>query len=460
MKMKLFRLLLLSCVIGFAACRKEEKLNVNLDSYNIQGPIANTALDQWLKENFLDKYNINVNYRYDHYKQSAKNVYAGPVNVDMVKPQMQAMLDGMIKPYERNGGFPFIARVMPKEINLFGSSEYDKSAGQWLNGIIMGGKEINLYFVNTYAVGDADLEAKKLRTMHHEFTHALNSHEPIPVEFEPISGKLYTAQWKTISEANARAMGFVTPYAASEKGEDIADMVARLLVNGQIWFDDWANGSTAEGKAALKAKESVLIGYFKKAYNIDFKALQREVQQIVRNNYRFNEACLPKWLANGYFKTITINADNDNIYQSHPLPSEFAAIYNALAAGIAAKNAAAQYRLHNVQFRFTGATTLTVKVNYTATAGASNGSTFYGEFNFSYALNAATGATTFVKLPQSAGYISDVFAATLQPYLTQNNFVASWLPANADTNTFNSYGGFYVNGSPNNYFYGLLGQTL
>lgn len=467
MKNTFFKLLLVSMSLFFTqGCKEEEKPNVNLNAYSASNPVANTPLDQWLKANFFDKYNIQVNYRYDRGRITEVTKDVGPIDLDKVQPQMQAVLEGMLLPYERAAGTAFIKKVSPKEINIYGGSEFT-STGTSLLGIMMAGRQLNLYYANTYSDEDVASKARKLRTIHHEFGHAINQQISRPKAFDLVSAKYYAAANITLEKA--RELGFVTAYSSTEPGEDFADMLCYLLVNGQIWFDDWANGSTTAGKAALKEKEAIIRSYFRDGLGFEFKSLQNEVQKVVRHGYKFEEANLPKWLANGFFKTITINLSENSIYQNYAMPGEFTAVHKALKDGIAAKSSLYNLRMGNeIQFRFTAANKLTVRLSYTATTGGWAGNTYMADFDFSYQLNTATGEITFTKVNQpttggnydAANFIYSVFQNSIQAYLTGKTFVTSWLPVNIDADNYNKYGGFYLKGTPTNYFYGLLGQTL
>lgn len=467
MKNNLFKMLAVFVfLVCITSCKEKEELNLDLNNYSATNPVNNSVLDQWIKTNFFDKYNIQVNYRYDASRLTNPVKDAGAVNLDRVKPQLETILEGMLLPYERAAGARFIKTVSPKEINLFGGSEI--TSGTSLLGVMVSGRQMNIYFANSANLEDPDLASRKLRTIHHEFAHAINQHVVRPRDFDLISAKHYASG--VVTEAKARELGFVTPYASTEPGEDFADMVARLLVNGQQWFDDWANGSTAEGKAALKAKEASLISYFKNGLGFEFKDLQNEVQKVVRGTYKFNEATLPKWLANRYFKTITINLNENNVYRTYAMPDEFLAAYNSLKNGIATTSSLYGLRMEDgLQFRFTSANRLTVRLSYVATTGSWANRTFTADFDFSYQLDAVTGRITFTKISQpttgtnyeAANFIHyPAFNNSIQAYLTGRTFTASWLPVNIDSDNHNKYGGFYLSDTPTNYFYGLLGKDL
>lgn len=451
-------------VFAAQSCKKEDSVAIDLTKY-IDNPSTETALDDWLKTNFLNTYNIDVIYRYSDYFKDYDKVVS-PVNVAKVKPQMQMVLDGFIAPYKKVAGLLFVKQKLPKEWILYGSGAYNAD-GTMVLATAGAGRRITIFTINTFDAADPALVVPKLKTIHHEFTHILNQIVPMPTDFQTITKASYNVAWTTVSDVAARDLGYVSPYATSQPGEDFAETTTYMLVFGQAWFDARVNASTAAGKLALKAKEASVVQYFTNNLGIDFRSLQREVQTVVRQTYKYPAASFPYWMGQNLFKTMTVNLD-DQIYANNGISSEFTAAYNSLKASVLAYSATAKHRMDNVQFRFESATTLTVRVAYTATAGTTAGTTANADYTFAYTLNAVTGAITFTKAAQAgttstyanAVFFNAGFTSSLQAYLTGKTFIADWMPATIDNGNYNSFGGFYVSGTPTNYFYGSLGQTL
>lgn len=445
-------------LVTIISCKKEDPVNIDLTKY-VDNPVANTALDNWLKTTFLDPYNMDVIYRYsDFYKDNDKVV--SPANPATVQPQMQTVLEGFINPYKTVAGVTFIKQMLPKEWVLFGSGAY-QTDGSMILATASAGKRVTIYDLNNFNANNADLVTRKLRTIHHEFTHILNQLVAMPTDFQTITKSTYNATWTTVSDASARDMGYVSPYASSQPGEDFAETVAHLLVWGQAWFDARANTSTAIGKAALKAKEASVVQYFTINLGIDFRSLQKEVQNVVRGVYKWNQASFPYWMGQNLFKTMTINLE-DPLYTANPMSSDFAAAYNAFKAAILAYSSTQKYHLDYIQLRFESTTVVTVR------AAFSNATTqYFGDYSFTYTVNPTTGAVTFTKVANGTGTTFNngaLFAAsftnTIEAYLTGKTFIAEWMPATINVINFNNFGGMYESGNSANYFFGLLGQTL
>lgn len=456
---QLFAVLL--SLITITSCKKEETVNIDLKQY-IDNPTLNTPLDTWIKANFLDPYNIDVVYRYsDFYKDNDKVI--SPASPEKVQAQMQTVLDGFINPYKTVAGSAFIKKMLPKEWILYGSLSY-QSGGTVVLATASAGRRVTIYGVNSFDASDADVTTRKLRTIHHEFTHILNQLVPMPTDFQTITKATYNAGWSSVADATARDNGYVSNYATSQASEDFAETVSHLLVLGQAWFDARANAATATGKAALKAKEASVEQYFTINLGVDFRALQREVQNVVRNTYKLQTTSLPYWFGQNLFKTMTINLE-DPIYTANPMSADFTTAYNNFKAAVLAQSSSAKYHLDYVQFRFETTTALTVRAAYTPAAG---GTQLFADYTFSYTVNATTGAVTFTKIAQAgttgnyanAALFTTSFTNSIQAYLTGKTFVLNWMPDTIDNANYNKFGGMYVSGTPANYFFGLLGQTL
>ncbi|WP_316794354.1 substrate import-associated zinc metallohydrolase lipoprotein [Pedobacter frigoris] len=448
-------------LIAIASCKKEDTVNIDLKQY-VDNPTSNTPLETWIQTTFLDPYNMAVVYRYsDFYKDDDKVI--SPANPDKVQPQMQTVLEGFINPYKTVGGSAFIKRMLPKEWVLFGSAAYQTS-GTVILATASAGRRVTLYDVNNFDPNNADVITRKLRTIHHEFTHILNQLVPMPTDFQTITKATYNAGWSSVADVTARDNGYVSPYATDQPGEDFAETVSHLLVLGQAWFDARANAATAIGRAALKAKEASVEQYFTINLGVDFRALQREVQNVVRNTYKLQTAGLPYWFGQNLFKTMTINLE-DPIYTSNPMSDSFTTAYNNFKAAVLAQSSSAKHHLDYVQFRFESTTALTVRAAYTPAAG---GTQLFADYTFSYTINATTGAVTFVKIAQSgttgnyanAALFTAGFTSSIQVYLTGKTFIVNWMPATIDNANYNKFGGMYVSGTSANYFFGSLGQAL
>ncbi|MEJ5994775.1 substrate import-associated zinc metallohydrolase lipoprotein [Pedobacter sp. Du54] len=451
-------------IITASACRKVEKLNVDYSGFNPDNPNANSPLDKWIATNFLNPFNIDVIYRYNrYYHGNTANVV--PSKLENIQPTMQIVLDGFINPYVKVAGEAFAKKYIPKEWVLFGSYSYANTSDPGVAGTAAGGRRITLYGVNEYQPLPAGqfYAWDRQRIMHHEQTHILNQIIPIPPEFETISRGLYKQPYDLTPTDTARKYGFVTSYASGVHTEDYAETVSWSLINGQVWYDDWANGASAEGKSRLIQKQNNVINYFTNL-GINFKALQKEVQLYMKSinrdqtkfAYWLNKRRYPASTTNliPTFASMTVSTTSDT-YIKYGGSAEFALLYNGVKSAIAAQG----YNLNFLKLNFTSPTTMYVEANFTG------GTTTYQSF---YALNTAINVnagevtfTTGTAAGTTAPWVGNAAftKASIQPfldYLTNNTLVADWLPVNASVEDYMKIGGFSIKGSPTNYFYGPL----
>lgn len=466
---KIFKLASLALLmVASLACRKEEKLNVDYSGFNPDNPNANSPLDQWLTASFLNPYNIDVAYRYDrYYHGNTANV--APVKVENVQPTMQIVLDGFISPYLKVAGNDFTKKYMPKEWVLFGSYSYANTSDPGVAGTAAGGRRITLYGVNDYQPLPAGqfYAWDRQRIMHHELGHILNQIIPIPPEFETISRGLYKQPYDLTPTDTARKYGFVTSYASGVHTEDYAETISWSLINGQVWYDDWANGASLEGKSRLTQKLNNVINYYTNL-GINFKALQKEVQaymiSINRNETKFaywlNKRRFPAPATNVVptFSSLTINLNSDT-YIKYGGSTQFKAIWDAVVSGVAAVGGAGR-RVNYIRLEFPTTGQATLNVNYTNSANT----VFDARYALAMAVTVSNGQIKFTNGTHAGTdgpWVAN--ANTIRPgvqpmidYLLNNTFVADWLPVNVTAEDYMKIGGFSVLGTPTNYFYGNL----
>lgn len=443
----------LSFLLAFSSCKKEAALDDDFSAYNPDGFIA-TDLDRWLEKTLVDEYNIEVIYRYNRYMTDvAKDV--APPRANQVQPQMEAVINGFLEPYKKVAGASFIKRNTPKQFVLFGSGAYQDD-GTIILGTADAGRRIVLYRVNDFSTTNATAVKRNLRTIHHEFTHILNQLVRIPSDFEQLNKADYLISWDKNSAAEALSLGFISQYSRSAPGEDFAEMVAHLLVEGQLWFDNRVRTSTEVGKQKLREKEQIIVDYFSTNLAIDFRELQREVQSVVTDTYNSKDNTFANWLNQGLFQNLTYSKVAAH-YIKYGTSSEFNEVFEGFENEMFTTHARL---IDDVIFNFDSPTVLTVRFNYHR-AGAAQ---FSADNSFTYSVNPTTSEVTFTKVAQAgtggawgnAAPFEVTFANTLSKYLTSNIFIADWLPKGVEKADYQRFGGFYVKGNSSNYFYGPL----
>ena len=430
------------------SCAKEELKQVDFSDYNDDNPQTNTELDKWLTSTFLDEYNMDVVYRYNrYYHDIERNVT--PPRLDAVRPTMESVLNGYLLPYRKVGGPDFIKKMNPKEWILFGSNSY-ASDGSVYAGTASAGRRVNLYGINNYSAYGA------LHVIHHEFVHILNQLVNIPTDFESISKADYKATWSTTPADTARKYGFVNPYASGSYTEDYAETAAVLLVKGQAFYDNYANTSSTLGKSKLKQKEANIANYFTSNLKVDFRELQKEIQNYLKSTVYPNDLKFPQYLSR-LFKTVTVNF-NDPIYAKYGQTTQLKTAFDGIKAAIAPYGPT-----DFMQVRFDSNTAATVRFAFT-----NNGTQYMADYSFDYTYNSTTGEITFTKVAQrgttgsfaNANLFITAFTNFVQPYFDGKTFNADWLKVDVAGADYNRLAGFYEKGNTANYWYGVLGQTL
>lgn len=464
----IFRILIATILLfSVISCRKQEVLDVDFNKYNLDQPETNTDLDKWLNSTLLDPYNMKVVYRFNRYYYGDASVDVAPLKPDNVRPMMQTVLDGYLLPYKKIAGTTFIQNTNPKEWVLYGSALY-QTDGSAIAGTAAGGRRITLYGLNSFSLTPAFV-TNRLYVIHHEFTHILNQTVAIPPDFEGISQGSYQQPWTLTTAANAKYRGFLGNYASGSPTEDYAETVATLLVTGQSYYDNYANtignvdpAVNVTAKSRLKLKEANVINYFTTGLGFDFRKLQREVQNYLKNVVKDPSVTFGYWLnRGGLYKTLTIDMANDFAYSAYPMPSQFKALYQSASAGVAAIPLATRLNMNSIKLNFTSTTAMNVEISFNQGTTA-----LLANYAFTMSIDPATGETRFTTAAVGGTGNNWVANATLlkpalQPvldYLTNNVFIADWLPAEYTTVTYTNYAGFYVKGSPANYFYGATGQ--
>ncbi len=292
----------LSAGIIFSACKKEDALGT-VDNISGLGGDAWTpgVIDKWIFDTLTVPYNIAVKYKWDQGElQSDFNKVLVPPKEEKIVPLMGAVKHAWINPYVTEAGTMFFKIISPKFFILVGSPAYERGAVKL--GTAEGGRKVTLYDVNDfrikglpgYVLSDTENVKQVFHTIHHEFAHILAQNIKYPVEFSQSSASAYTSDWLNVFPEDAKNEGFISQYAISEAGEDWAEMVSLMIVEGKDWFDQYVNsinytGTTPNGttasvaKARLRQKEAVVVSYFKQAWNIDFKSLQARSKTAINS---------------------------------------------------------------------------------------------------------------------------------------------------------------------------------
>lgn len=445
---KIFKTILLALVatISISSCKKEGTLNANLDAIDRNATVK-SPLDNWLITNYLDPYNIEVKYRFDPFEADLDKDLTPPKESQVI-PVMETVKDIWIKPYEKVGGPNFMKIYTPKQFYLVGSPSYNGD-GTITLGTAEGGKKIVLYVINNFSKSNTAATQEMIHVIEHEFTHILNQKVAYKPEFDLVTKADYTANWNIPNLATARSLGFISQYSRSNPIEDFAEMTSIMLQYGRLKYDAIVNALPADPQTKLRKKEQYVVEYFKTAFNIDFYALQAEVTAATDRNSP------PLYSSLGMGKTYTTLVAKPST--ETPQSTEFLALWNTAKAGIAAQG----FVLTQFSFLFNTGNAVTVRYNFTNTAGTT---TYSADADYTISYNAAGIATlTFNAVqPTSTTYGNYSFTsaslAGIANYLVSNQFRVDYGPnfVAGTKGLPGAFGAFYKSTDATSYINGTL----
>ena len=234
-------LLLVGVVAMSLSSCSNEKLGPSIfpDEDEVLDPTSTTyKLDKYLKENFLDKYNLTFLYK-------MPDVSAN-MNYNLVPARYENALDLAVtcqylwfEPYEIMGGVDFLKAYSPRIILLVGSQAISSATRQPVDGLTEGGVKITLFNVNKMNADSIDLMNKDyFHTMHREFANILRQNKTYPTDFNTISvGHYVPSEWRERGD-EISSEGFVCPYASSENSVDFAETIACYIVYTDKQWED------------------------------------------------------------------------------------------------------------------------------------------------------------------------------------------------------------------------------
>jgi len=297
MRIKIFLVLLFGS-IGFFSCKKEDPLVVD-DISGLGGDSwTKTTIDKWLYDTLVVPYNIATKYKWDQSELDLDKSIVPPKEEKII-PVMRSVKKVWMEPYILQAGELFFKKYSPKLFVLAGSANWNMDGSITL-GTAEGGRKIVLYRLNDfknktmsgYVPGDSAIPKQMFHVIHHEFGHILDQTIRRPVSFDEVTKGFYTADWINTDDYSARQDGFITAYALSSPFEDFVEMISIMLIEGKSGFDNIVNsisGTSIRGttedqaKAKLRQKESIVVNYYKQAWNVDFYTLQLRVRNAIVN---------------------------------------------------------------------------------------------------------------------------------------------------------------------------------
>lgn len=271
--------LLFSSVLLFSC--SDEKLNP--ESIFVDKKVESNELDKYIQQKYTKDYNIAILYKFVE-KESDLDYNLSPASYESSVRMTKLLYHLGIEPYDKiTGSKDFIKKYFPKLLNYIGSPAY-RNNGTFVLGTAEGGVKITLYLLNELNAETgkdvAFLNYYYFHTMHHEFGHILHQTKGYPASFEQITGARYVSDaWSDIyeSEADATALGFVSPYASKEPNEDFVETYSYYITLSPAQWNQRISRGGEEGKALIEAKLDIVRTYFQNVWNIDLDELRDEI---------------------------------------------------------------------------------------------------------------------------------------------------------------------------------------
>ncbi|MDR3118159.1 MAG: putative zinc-binding metallopeptidase [Mediterranea sp.] len=257
------------------SCNGEDDLNPNSIFDSGKGIVEN-EFDTWIYNNYTKPYNIEFKYRFED-KEADYSYNLAPAEYTRAIALAKMTKHVWVESYEELVGSEFIRTYCPKILFLVGSFAYN-SQGSIVLGTAEGGLKIVLYNVNGIDVDNPDLAMLNywfFKTMHHEFGHILNQTKNYSVDFNLISPSNYqSSSWVNVSNQAALDMGFVSPYASSETGEDFVEIISIYVTSTEAGWNSLVGRASTEGQSMINQKLDLVKDYMLTTWGINMDELR------------------------------------------------------------------------------------------------------------------------------------------------------------------------------------------
>lgn len=279
--------------LSLPACREDELSGTSVIAVETR---AQNDFDRWLTANFVNPYNVEIQYRYED-NETDMSYYDVPAEYDASVQLAHIIKYTCVEAYDRVAGVTFTRTYFPKLFSFVGEFEYLNNGTMRL-GTAEGGKKIRLLGVRArwmdQALADRTiLDEYFTKTIHHEFVHILNQTRDYPVEFDQVTPTGYVSDdWSSdVYVTGYLPRGFITAYSQKEAREDFAEMVSTYVMNSAEQWEAFLSqartqtGTDAAGNPTydttarqnIEMKLEIAKRYYRETFNIDLDRLRDEV---------------------------------------------------------------------------------------------------------------------------------------------------------------------------------------
>lgn len=239
-------LLILTLLFSVAlnSCRTEDDLTESIFDTTI--PVvdqskATAQFDQWLYDNFVKPYNVEVQYQFN-FPASDLSFQLAPADYNRSQLLAHMIRYLFYDVYTKYVGEQFMKQYGPRIFHFIGSTGYNATTGTEVLGTAAGGVKITLYNVNEMKPYSEDvqynadditvLNERFFHTMHHEFSHILHQTKSYPVTFGQVTSGTYDPMtWQERDSVITHQLGYVTHYASSATYEDFVETLSCIITD-------------------------------------------------------------------------------------------------------------------------------------------------------------------------------------------------------------------------------------
>lgn len=222
--------------LGVASCSSSADIPKGSPSVIVDSKVEPNEFDRWLEENFIDTYNINVQYALQD-NETSMRYHLSPADKQKSIQFAHLMKYLCIEPYDEvYGSNGFIRELFPKVVQLIGSPAYNTN-GTIILGTAEGGRKMTFYKLNDLNLQNVDqMNEFYFHTLHHEFGHIQNQTKRFSEDFDKVTsqgyiGDTWSEGWTTPANVvKLVTQAYVTPKISSyinkvKEYQDLADKV-------------------------------------------------------------------------------------------------------------------------------------------------------------------------------------------------------------------------------------------
>ena len=278
----------------FTACSEDD---LSATSVIVDSQTPQNDLDRWLEKNYVERYNIEMRYRWEDNEISMDYILV-PARYENAVRMARLLKYICFDAFDKvTGGPEFVRASFPKFVQLVGNPGWNPSNGTYTLGQSEGGYKINLWYVNHLGENyyDASWQAHPVitsreqlndnyfHTILHEYAHTFHQRVPYTNEYNQITGNdylggSYTTVFSGPDDPQIHVLGFVTAYAAYTADEDFAEVFSTYVTSTVDEFQKIIETSNDDGRNKILRKLRIVRDYFADNWNLDIDALRDEIQ--------------------------------------------------------------------------------------------------------------------------------------------------------------------------------------